>query len=280
MLNIMECTLRDGSYATGFQFSDEFTVDLALKLENVGFRFIEVGHGVGLNASQAGKRKAISTDMEYMESMFRQLKKAKWGMFFIPGIGQKYDLKLAAKYEMDFVRIGTNVTQIEEAEEYVKLAKDLGFIVTSNLMKSYVLQPSKFVKKAKLAEKYGVDIVYIVDSAGYMVPNYVEEYVTQLKASVAVDIGFHGHDNLNLALANTLRAIECGATYVDATLQGVGRSAGNVQLETLIFALAKMGYKLGINGLNAFYVGHDIHQNIGILLIAINGWRNNAIVYR
>ncbi|MGB8322096.1 MAG: hypothetical protein WCE52_03950, partial [Candidatus Acidiferrum sp.] len=135
--DILEVTLRDGSYLIDFQFTAEDTATIASALEGVGFRWIEVGHGLGLNASQAGKGMAAATDEEYMEAATQALKHAKWGMFFIPGIGREEDLRLAARYGMSFIRVGTNVTETAQAEPYIALAKELGFIVSYNAMKSY-----------------------------------------------------------------------------------------------------------------------------------------------
>lgn len=257
-IEILECTLRDGSYAIDYQFTVEDTAIIASGLENAGFRMIEVGHGIGLNASNAGKGKAAATDEEYLEVTSRTLKSAEFGMFFIPGIGRKCDLKLAADYGMDFVRVGTNVTEAEDAEEYIKYAKDLGFKVTSNLMKSYVLPLRKFIEKAKLVDGYGADIIYLVDSAGCMFPEDIRNYIGALKKYTSAQIGFHGHDNLHMAIANTLEAIKSGASYVDSTLQGIGRSAGNPQTEVLVVALDKLGYKTGINIYKTMELGEKL----------------------
>ena len=108
--DILEVTLRDGSYLIDFQFTAADTATIAAALESVGFRWIEVGHGLGMNASQAGKGLAAASDAQYMEAAAQALKRAKWGMFFIPGIGREEDLRLAASYGMSFIRIGTNVT--------------------------------------------------------------------------------------------------------------------------------------------------------------------------
>lgn len=257
-INILECTLRDGSYAINFQFSTEDTTLLAAALEEAGFSLIEVGHGLGLNASKAGKGKAAASDRDYLEVCSKALKKAEFGMFFIPGVGRKEDLKLAAEYGMGFVRIGTNVTEAETAAEYVSYAKELGFTVSSNLMKSYALPLSEFIRKAKLVESYGVDIIYLVDSAGGMFPEDVREYITSIKDKCNCEVGFHGHDNLNLALANSLEAIKCGATYLDSSLQGMGRSAGNTQTEVLLLVLDKLGHHLGIDILKTMDIGERL----------------------
>lgn len=247
-IKILECTLRDGSYVIDYQFTAEDTALIAAALENAGFGLIEIGHGLGLNASNSGKGKAASTDEKYLDAASKVLKKAKFGMFFIPGIGRKEDLDLAANYGMNFVRVGTNVPQANEAEEYIKYAKDLGMLVSSNLMKSYVLPPDKFAEKAKLVEKFGADVIVLVDSSGGMLPRDVKKYIDAMKAKeITTEIGFHGHNNFSMAIANTLEAIRNGAAVVDSTLKGLGRSAGNAQTEILVTVLKKMGYDLDID---------------------------------
>jgi 4-hydroxy 2-oxovalerate aldolase len=246
-ITILDCTLRDGSYAIDYQFTAEDTTVIAASLEQAGFELIEIGHGLGLNASNAGKGTAAATDEEYLEAASRALKKAKFGMFFIPGIGREEDLKMAANYGMGFVRIGTNITEVDESARYVELAKKLSMMVSANLMKSYALPPAEFLKEAKKSEKFGADILVVVDSAGGMLPQDVADYVSILKNSSDLPIGYHGHNNLGLAVSNTLEAIKSGATTVDATLRGMGRSAGNAQTEILVLLLEKSGYSTGID---------------------------------
>lgn len=246
-LDILECTLRDGSYVIEYQFTAKDTAIIAAALQNVGFKYIEIGHGLGLNASSC-KGKAAETDETYLQTAQEVLTKAKYGMFFIPGIGRKKDLDLAAKYDMDFVRVGTNVSQAEEAEPFIKYAKDLGMLVSSNLMKSYALSPEKFAQKAKLVERYGADMIFLVDSAGGMLSRDVKAYIQAMKKEgITARIGFHGHNNFSLALSNSLTAIETGATIVDSSLMGIGRSAGNTATEILVTVLKKYGYDLKID---------------------------------
>jgi len=246
-ITILDTTLRDGSYAIDYQFTTEDTITIASALEEAGFNLIEVGHGVGLNASNCGKGKAIATDEQYLEAAASALKKAKFGMFFIPGIGREQDLKMAADYGMSFVRIGTNVTEVDNSAKYIEIAKNLGMQVSANLMKSYVLSSIKFLKQAKKSEEFGSDILVVVDSAGGMFPKEVTEYISILKDNTELPIGFHGHNNFGLAIANALAAIEAGAIRIDGTLRGMGRSAGNVQMEVFILVLEKLGYFTGIN---------------------------------
>ena len=273
--DILEVTLRDGSYLIDFQFTAEDTATIAAALENIGFRWIEVGHGLGLNASQSGKGLAAATDEEYMEAAAQALKHAKWGMFFIPGIGREEDIRLAARYGMSFLRIGTNVTETAHAEPYIALAKELGLIVSYNAMKSYAVSPSEFGAVVAQVHKWGADIACLVDSAGSMDPDSVAEYLRAAKAQSASPLGYHGHDNLSLAMANTLRAIEEGAVLVDSSLQGMGRSAGNTVTEVLVAILQRRGAMAHIDLKAAMDVGQGLIQPLlgkrGVDPMAVTG---------
>jgi 4-hydroxy-2-oxovalerate aldolase len=273
--DILEVTLRDGSYLIDFQFTAEDTATIAAALESIGFRWIEVGHGLGLNASQSGKGMAAATDEEYMEAAAQSLTQAKWGTFFIPGIGREEDIRLAASYGMSFIRIGTNVTEAAQAEPYIALAKELGLIVSYNAMKSYAVFPAEFGAIVARVHGWGADIACLVDSAGSMDPDSVAAYLRAAKAESASPLGYHGHDNLSLAMANTLRAIEEGAVLVDSSLQGMGRSAGNTVTEVLVAILQRRGFLSHIDLKAAMDVGQGLIQPLlgkrGVDPMAVTG---------
>lgn len=259
-VDILDCTLRDGSYLIDYQFTAEDTYIICLGLQRAGFRLIEIGHGTGLGSSEAGKGMAAATDEEYLKAAKSAVEgsEAKFGMFFIPGIGKMEDLKMAAEFGMGFVRIGTNVTEIDKAKPYIEKAKEFGMEVASNLMKSYAVSLDEFVRLAKKADKFGADVITVVDSAGGMLPHEVREYVLRLRDVTDRGIGFHGHNNLQLAIANTLEAVKAGARIVDSSLQGMGRSAGNAQTEVLAMVLEKLGYCTGLDTYKAMDIGERI----------------------
>jgi 4-hydroxy 2-oxovalerate aldolase/long-chain acyl-CoA synthetase len=267
-VQILECTLRDGSYVIDFQFTPKDTAVIAAALENAGFDLIEVGHGVGMNASNVGKGVAAATDEQYMQAAANTLKRAQWGMFFIPGIGRHEDLELAATYKMDFVRIGTNASEVSQSKKYVEHAKKLGMFVSANLMKSYVLPPHELAKQAKQSQEFGVDLVVLVDSAGAMLPDDVRIYIETLRNVLTVPIGLHCHDNLGLGIANALTAIDCGAQRIDSTLQGMGRGGGNPVTEVLLAVLKKKGIDLNID-INRVM---DISERLIKPLLQDKGW--------
>ncbi|MFC1894516.1 4-hydroxy-2-oxovalerate aldolase [Candidatus Dependentiae bacterium] len=254
---ILETTLRDGSYAVNFSFTVEQTSKICKLLQNAGFKYIEIGHGLGLNASDSGFGKAKQTDEEYLKAATSVLDKSKFGMFCIPGIARLQDIDLAALYGMSFIRIGTNVTELESAEKFILKAKKHGMFVAANLMKSYAVSPEELSRRVKMAEDFGADVVYIVDSAGSMLPEDIKNYYQEIRKISNISLGFHGHDNLSLAVANSLCAINLGFDFVDSSLQGLGRSAGNASTESLVAALIKAGEDLGINLIQTLKIGQD-----------------------
>ncbi len=254
-VDILDCTLRDGSYAVDFQFTAEDTMFLCLALESAGIRWIEVGHGLGLNASQSGHGVAANTDLEYITAARSVLKKAACGMFFIPGIGRMKDLEMAATEGLHFIRIGTNATELEQAAPFVARAKDLGLTVFSNLMKSYAVSPKRFGSLVKQAANYGVDYAVLVDSAGGMLPEDVRHYLGSAKEKTDIPLAFHGHDNMSLVAANSITAAEEGAVMIDTSLQGIGRSAGNAVTEVMVSIFKRKGMCEHLN--------EKILQNVG-----------------
>ena len=254
-VTILETTLRDGSYAINYSFTSQDTAIICKELEESGFEYIEIGHGVGLNASNVGKGQAVQTDEEYMIAAASVLKKAKFGMFCIPGIARLEDVDLAIRNNMRFIRVGTNVTQVDESEKFIEKAKNAGMFVCANFMKSYVLPPKEFAEKVKLSEKFGSDMIYLVDSSGGMFNNNIRDYYNAVRDVSDISLGFHGHDNLSMAVSNSLEAVKMGFDFVDSSLQGLGRSSGNAATELLVAALLKLGYKLNLNFMKILEIG-------------------------
>lgn len=252
---ILETTLRDGSYAINFQFTAADTALIAGELERAGFELIELGHGIGLGASRQGYGAAAETDEAYLKAAADTLKHAQWGMFCIPGIATLQDVDLAAEHGMSFIRIGTNVTEMEQSEAFIARAKRHGMFVSANLMKSYAIEPRNLAVRARLSQHFGADLLCIVDSAGGMFSEDVERYFRAVRETCDIPLGFHGHNNLNLAVANSIRAAELGAAAIDTSLQGIGRSAGNTPTEIFLLAMKRKGIDMGIDPLQAMDIG-------------------------
>ena len=248
-MEILECTIRDGGYAIEFQWSAEEIEQIVGRLAAAGFSRIEIGHGLGLGASRT-LTPARCSDEEMTTVAARAKQKAKIGAFFIPGVGNADDLRAFREHGGDFVRVGTDISQSESAWPFVELAAALGFEVCYNFMKSYAAPPFELLCRAAPIVERGATIVTVVDSAGGMLPDQVAEYVRVLRCGLDAQIGFHGHNNLLMANANSLAAVQAGATVVDTTLLGMGRGGGNAQTETMLVVLDKAGYPTGINPLD------------------------------
>ena len=256
-VDIIDVTLRDGSNAVDFQFSKEETYGVVKGLTDAGVRWIELGHGYGLNASNVSKP-AKETDETYIRTARDAAgDRAKIGCFFSLGKGRVEDLYTAKAWGLDFVRIGPNATMqdVERALPYVEEAKKAGLIAHACIRKAYVSTPDTFSKLVTRLAEAGCDHAMIMDSAGNLLPNQVKEYVfackDALRGNSDIKIGFHGHDNMGLAVANSLAAVEAGVDSVDTCLNGLGRSAGNANTACVVAALKRMGLcrELDLNAL-------------------------------
>lgn len=243
-MEILDTTLRDGSYVNNFQFTGEQTFEVVRGLDEAGIRWIEVGHGIGLGASEKGYGKALESDRVYMEAAKKACKSSKWGVFAIPGIANNDDLELCADLQADFVRIGIDIDEIENGLEFVKASKAIGLFTCVNFMKSYTKSPVEFEIAARKSADLGADIIYIVDSAGSMTPRMVSDYCSRLSD---LKFGFHGHNNLGLANANALLASELGACIVDTSILGLGRSSGNTSTEEFVALMQTMNKHHDVN---------------------------------
>jgi 4-hydroxy 2-oxovalerate aldolase/long-chain acyl-CoA synthetase len=259
---ILDTTIRDGSYAVDFKFSCTDVADIISKLEKLGFEYIEIGHGLGLNASSAKYGYSLHSDLEYMQTAQRVLKKSKFGFFCIPDIARLEDIKLAADNGVSFIRVGINANMVEKTEPYLKEAKKRGLFSTVNLMKSYILPPSELAEKIALIQGYGADVAYLVDSAGCMLPEDIETYSETIKKKTNIMLGFHGHNNLGLAVSNSLKCIQLGFDFIDCSLQGLGRSLGNAPTEQLIMILKKQGYPLDVDVPRLLEYGYTIINDV------------------
>lgn len=246
-MEIMDVTLRDGSYAINFQFSCAQQKLITEGLEKLGIKYIEIGHGQGLNASNPQNGIALHTDEEYLQTAKNTLNTSKYGMFCIPGVARIEDIDKACDLGASFLRIGTNVTEVEQSEPYVKRAKEHGIFVATNYMKSYAVDPEYLAEQVKKSEEYGADIAYVVDSAGCMLPNQLERITETIRKHSSIMLGFHGHDNLGFALSNSIKAVEMGYQFIDCSLQGMGRSSGNTATELFAIVAKRYGYEIDID---------------------------------
>ncbi|ADC50573.1 4-hydroxy-2-ketovalerate aldolase [Alkalihalophilus pseudofirmus OF4] len=257
-LYITEVALRDGSHAIGHQYTVEQVMSVARSLDQAGVPYIEVAHGDGLGGSSEQYGRSRTNEMSLIEAAASVCTDTKIAVLLIPGIGTKNELKEAAELGAKMARVATHVTEADVSPQHIQLAKELGLETVGFLMMSHMAPVNKLVEQAKLMESYGADTVYVVDSAGAFLPNEVRERIKALRQSLSINIGFHAHNNLSLAMANTLVAIEEGATRIDGSVRCLGAGAGNTQTEVLVAILDRMGINTGID----LYEMMDLAENI------------------
>lgn len=256
-IHIVDTTLRDGSHAVSHSFSPDQVRKIASQLDESGVYMIEVSHGDGISGSSYNYGFSKYPEMDLIAAAADVVKNAKLDILLIPGIGTVADLKRARALGVNAVRVATHVTEADVSAEHIRAAKELDMFAVGFLMMAHMAPPEKIAEQAKLMESYGADYINIADSAGYLLPEDVAARVKAVREAVSIPVGFHAHNNLSLAIANSLSAIEAGATYVDATLRGLGAGAGNAQLEVLSGVLQRKGIPTGLD----FYKLMDIAEN-------------------
>lgn len=255
---ITEVALRDGSHAVAHQFTNEQVKQVVTALDGANVPYIEVSHGDGLGGSSEQYGNSLTDEFELIETAVASSNNSKIASLLLPGIGTIKELKTAAKLGIQMVRVATHVTEADVSKQHLETAKGLGLETVGFLMMSHMAPVNKLVEQAKLMESYGADTVYVVDSAGALLPHEVRERIKALKQSLDINVGFHGHNNLSLAMGNTLAAIEEGATRIDGSIRCLGAGAGNTQTEVLVAVLDRLNIKTGVE----LYSMMDIAEEI------------------
>lgn len=255
---VTEVALRDGSHAVSHQFTIDQVRQVVQRLDEANVPVIEVSHGDGLGGSSIQYGRSLVSELKLIEAAVDVSNNALISVLLIPGIGTMENLKEAVNIGAKMARIATHVTEANVSAQHIHLAKNMGLKTVGFLMMAHSTTTKKLVEQAKLMEGYGADIVYVVDSAGAFLPNEVREKIIALKNELNIDIGFHAHNNLSLAMANTLAAIEEGATYIDGSIRCLGAGAGNTQTEVLIAVLDKMNINTGVDLYKIMDVAEDI----------------------
>ena len=256
-IKILDITLRDGMHPLKHQLPAEEMAHVASKIDTAGVDVIEFGHGNGLAGSSFQYGFAASSDREYLEAVSKAVSNTKLGIIIIPGIGTRQELTMALENGVSVARFATQITECDIAEQHIRMATDMGFEPRAVLPCASALSIGDTVKFAKMSESYGAKVVYLLDGGGYLLPEMVYERVEAMKKALNVEIGFHGHNNLQLAVANSLAAVEAGATNVDCCMKGLGAGAGNCPTEIFAAVCERKGYETGINLYNAMDVAEQ-----------------------
>lgn len=255
---VTEVALRDGSHAISHQFTVDQVRSVAKALDDANVPVIEVSHGDGLGGSSLQYGLSHTNEMDLISAATEVVTNAKIAVLLLPGIGTVQHLKEAANRGAKIARIATHVTEADVSKQHISFAKELGLEAVGFLMMSHMAPTEKLLEQASLMESYGADVVYVVDSAGALLPHQVKERVHCLYNSLDVPIGFHAHNNLSLAVANSLVAIEQGATRIDGSIRCLGAGAGNTQTEVLVSVLDRLNIQTGIDVYKMMDVAEEI----------------------
>ncbi len=252
--------LRDGMHPKRHQISIEQMVSVATALDDAGMPLIEVTHGDGLGGASVNYGFPAHSDEEYLRAVVPRMKRARISALLIPGIGTVDHLRLVHDCGVKTIRVATHCTEADVAEQHLGLARKLGMDTVGFLMMAHMQEPESLAKQALLMESYGANCVYCTDSAGYMLPDDVTARVGALRAALRADteVGFHGHHNLAMGIANSLAAVEAGATRIDGSAAGLGAGAGNTPLEVFAAVCQRMGVETGIDLYKLVDVAEDL----------------------
>lgn len=259
-VSVHDMSLRDGMHPKRHQISIEQMKAIATGLDQAGVPLIEVTHGDGLGGASVNYGFAAASDEDYLQAVVPLMTQAKISALLLPGIGTVDELRMAADCGIACIRVATHCTEADVSEQHIALGRKLGLDTVGFLMMSHMAEPAKILEQARLMESYGATCIYTTDSAGYMLPEDVAERVDALRQGLKseTEIGFHGHHNLAMGVANSIAAVTAGASRIDCACGGMGAGAGNTPTEVFIAVAERMGIETGVDTFRIMDVAEDL----------------------
>jgi len=275
-LIFFDSTLRDGSHAIRHQLSKDNIVDYCQNMDSSGMHTIIVGHGNGLGASSLQVGLSLLEDEEMLQAARDNLQRTKLGVFLIPGFGTiKDNIRPAINIGADLFCIASHCTEADVTRQHIEFIRQRGKDAYGVLMMYHMTSTERLVEEALKMQQYGAMGIVIMDSAGASTSELVKQTICSLVNNVDVEIGFHPHNNLGLAVSNACIAVNEGASIIDGTLRGFGAGAGNCQLEVVVGLLEKAGIKTGLD----FYKMLDVSDSVVLnMMETVSGIDSISIV--
>jgi len=241
---LVDSSLRDGMHSVRHAFTPEQVAAVAAGLDRAGIDAIEVSHGDGVGGSSIQYGRSAHPDEALIEAAAGAVRGARIAALLLPGIGTLKRLQQAHRLGASIARVATHCTEADIAQQHLEWAAGNDMLAVGFLMMSHMLEPLELAREARLMESYGARVVYVVDSAGALVPAMAAARTAALRDALdpQTAVGFHAHNNLGCGVGNALAAVEAGATWLDGSLRGLGAGAGNAQLEVLAAALERSGH--------------------------------------
>ena len=260
-ITVHDMCLRDGMHPKQHQITVQQMVTIAAAMDEAGIPLIEVTHGDGLGGASVNYGFPAASDEEYLTAVCKAVNNAGISALLLPGIGTVDHLKMAVGCGISTIRIATHCTEADVSEQHLNMAAQYPELDTVGfLMMAHMIEPEELIVQLKMMEDFGANCVYITDSAGYMLPDDVTSRVSLARAELRpeTELGFHGHHNLAMGIANSLAAVDAGANRIDGSLAGLGAGAGNTPLEVFLAVCDRMGVTTGIDLFKAMDIAEDL----------------------
>jgi 4-hydroxy 2-oxovalerate aldolase len=248
-LRITDTSLRDGSHHKRHQFTADEVRSIVAALDAAGVPVIEVTHGDGLGGSSFTYGFSKTPEQELIKTAVATAKRARIAFLMLPGVGVKDDILVAQDNGASICRIATHCTEADVAVQHFELARERGLETVGFLMMAHSQPPESLAKQARIMADAGCQCVYVVDSAGALVLEQVGDRVAALVEELGDDaqVGFHGHENLGLGVANSVAAYRAGARQIDGSARRFGAGAGNTPVEAFVGVCDKLGIETGVD---------------------------------
>jgi 4-hydroxy 2-oxovalerate aldolase len=263
-VRLTDTTLRDGSHAMSHRFTERHVRSVVRALDEARVEVIEVSHGDGLGGSSFNYGFSLTPELDLIKAAVDEATYAKIAVLMLPGLGTIHDLNRAHDSGATVARIATHCTEADISMQHFAHARKLGMETVGFLMLSHRVGPEDLAKQARIMADAGCQCVYVVDSAGALILEDVSDRVSALVAELGDDaqVGFHGHQNMSLGVANSVFAVRAGAKQIDGTLVALGAGAGNSPTEVLAAAFDRLGIKTGVDVQGLMAAAEDIVKPI------------------